>query len=191
MKNFNQQSDEQLISAYLRGNEKAFEILLKRYLRSVYNFIYHFVLVRQDAEDITQEVFVRVWKNLKKFNQRQSFKVWLFKIAKNTTIDFLKRKKVLSFSEFENKKDKKSLITKLQELNSLQNTFLERVETSNLISSAMMTLSYKNRKVLFLRYYNNFTFQEIAKLLGESINTVKSRCRRAIMNLKKIMSKFS
>ena len=86
-------SAEQLIANYLKGDQESLEILVRQYLKVIYSFVFRYVGNAEDAEDITQEVFVRVWRNLKRFNQEQSFKTWLFAIAKNAALDFLKKKK--------------------------------------------------------------------------------------------------
>ena len=73
-------SDQKLIADYLGGDEKALEILIYRYLKPIYSFVYRYVGNEQEAEDITQEIFVKAWRNLKKFNQNKSFKTWIFTI---------------------------------------------------------------------------------------------------------------
>ncbi len=105
------QDDRQLIYDYLKkGDEKSLEILIQRYLKPVYGFAYRYVGNVQEAEDIAQEVFVKVWKNLKKpalslskgFDPKKgNFKAWIFTIAKNTAFDFLKKKKSLQFSDLQ------------------------------------------------------------------------------------------
>ena len=92
------QSDQQLISAYLKGDQAALEILISRYLRLVYDFICQFAKNSADAQDITQEVFIKVWKNLKKFDRQKSFKSWLYTISKNAALDFLRQKRNITFT---------------------------------------------------------------------------------------------
>ena len=101
--------DAQLIINYLAGDEKSLEILIKRYLKPIYSFVYRYVNNSQDTEDITQEVFVKAWRNLKKFNQQKSFKTWIFSIAKNTSVDHLRKKRAVTFSNFENQEGKNLL----------------------------------------------------------------------------------
>ncbi|MCX6813734.1 MAG: sigma-70 family RNA polymerase sigma factor [Candidatus Azambacteria bacterium] len=95
MKNF---TDEQLVKNYFKGDEKSLEELIRRYLPLIYNFSRRYAGDPDNAADITQEVFVKVWKNLKKFNTSKNFRVWLFTIAKNTALDWLKKKNALPFS---------------------------------------------------------------------------------------------
>jgi RNA polymerase sigma-70 factor (ECF subfamily) len=142
----------------------------------------------QDAEDVAQEVFVKVWRHLKRFDQNKSFKTWIFAIAKNTAIDFLKKKKTISFSEFENEEGKNTLTETLADPTPLPQELLERAGAAQMLSSAIDKLSLKYRMVLFLRYNDHFNFREIAESFGEPLNTVKSRHRRALIQLKKLLT---
>lgn len=162
--------DEQLVADYLSGDEKSLEVLIKSYLRPIYSFVYRYIGNVQEAEDITQEVFVKVWRNLKKFNPDKKFKTWIFSIAKNASIDFLRKKKTILFSEMEPFVDPRPL----------QNEFL--------LTSIIDKLSPKYRMVLFLRYNDHFTFREIAETLGESIDTIKTRHRRGMAILRKLLA---
>ncbi len=177
--------DEQLILDYFHGDEKSLEFLIKRYLNPIYGFVYRYVGNSQNAEDITQETFIKVWKNLKKYDKNKSFKSWIYTIAKNTTFDFLKKKKPILFSEFENSNAKNAFIDNLVDLSPLPNKI---VEQKNIIALAMKKLSSKYRLVLSLYYKNCLNFQEIAQLLGESLNTVKSRHRRGLVLLRSIIN---
>ncbi len=181
-------SDQKLIADYLKGDEKSLEVLIHRYLKPIYSFVYRYVGNKHEAEDITQEAFIKVWKNLKKFDQSRSFKTWIFSIAKNTAIDFLKKKKTVPFSEFENEERKNTLIETLTDLSPLPQEILEKKDISQTLARAMEKLSPKYRMVLFLRYNDHFTFREIAESLGEPIDTVKSQHRRALIILKRLLS---
>jgi RNA polymerase sigma-70 factor (ECF subfamily) len=176
--------DQILIRKYLQGDEKSLEVLILSYLKPIYSFTYRYVESAQDAEDITQEVFVKIWRNLKKFDRNKSFKTWIFSIAKNTTIDFLKKKKTIPFSEFENKTGENILTKTLTDPAPLPLELLERADITQMLLLAMDKLSPKYRIMLFLRYNDHFNFREIAESLGEPLHTVKSRHRRALVMLK-------
>ncbi len=179
-------SDQKLIADYLKGDEKSLEVLIGRYLKPIYSFVYHYVNNEAEAEDITQEVFIKAWGNLKRFKKEKNFKVWIFEIAKNTSIDFFRKsgsaldgKKTIPFSRFENEKGQNVLLEKIVDPKaSLCDTFNN--ETLNLLNLAIEGLSPKYRIVFNYRHNDNLRFSEISQALGESINTVKSRYRRAI-----------
>ncbi len=181
-------SDQQLIASYLAGDEKSLEILIHSYLKPIYSFVLRYVGNEQEAEDITQEVFVRAWRNLKKFDQKKKFKTWIFSIAKNASIDFLKKKKAIPFSEFENEKGQNILVETLINPAPLPDKLFEQSSVGEILNTVMNHLTSKYRMVLFLRYNDHFTFREIAEALGEPLNTIKSRHRRALIQLKKLLT---
>jgi len=181
-------SDKKLIKQYLHGDEKSLGFLIKRYLRPIYNFAYRYVGDVASAEDITQEVFVKVWKNLKKFNQQKKFKTWIFCLAKNTAIDFLRKKKAIPFSKFEDAAGNNFLTENLADNALLPEAILEQQDLAVVLSVALKKLTSKCRTMLSLRYNDHFTFREIANQFGEPLNTVKSRYRRALIALKQIIS---
>jgi RNA polymerase sigma-70 factor (ECF subfamily) len=180
-------SDEKLIASYLTGDEKSLETLIKRYLKPIYSFVYRYIGNSQEAEDITQEVFIKTWRNLKKFDQKKKFKTWIFSIAKNASIDFLKKKKTIPFSEFENGEGRNVFLEKFVDTVPLPNELFEQVNIARILTLAIEKLLPKYRMVLFLRYNDHFTFREIAEVLEEPLNTVKSRHRRALTQLKKLL----
>jgi len=180
--------DEQLIFDYLKGDEESLELLVQKYLKTIYSFTYRYVGNRQDAEDVMQEVFVKVWRNLKKFDQQKSFKTWIFAIAKNTALDRLKKKKVIPFSYFENERGENMITETLIDPSPLPDELLEKASMAQILTSAMEKLLPKYRMVLFLRYNDHFTFREIGESLGEPLHTVKGRHRRALILLKELIS---
>lgn len=181
-------SDEQLIAQYLKGDEESLEFLIKKYLQPIYSFVSRYVGSEKDAQDLTQEIFLKVWKNLKKYDPQRNFKTWIFSIAKNASIDFLKKKKTLPFSTFENDEGENFLIDSLVDPAPLPGEILERKDLAQILSLAMEKLTPKYRMVLLLRYNDHFTFREIAETLDEPIHTVKSRHRRALIKLKGVLA---
>jgi RNA polymerase sigma-70 factor (ECF subfamily) len=181
-------SDEQLVAEYLKGNKESLEILIRRYLKPLYNFAYRYVGNSREAEDITQEAFLRVWRNLKKFDQKKKFKIWAFAITKNLCVDFLRKKKTISFSDLEGDRNNR-LEETLADASPLPQEILERKDISRTVISALKKLPAAQRITLFLRFNDHFTFREIAESMGEPLHTVKSRHRRALIKLKGILTK--
>ena len=174
--------DNELIKRYLKGDSGALDLLIEKYLKVIYGFTYKNVGSVTDAEDITQEVFVKVWKNIKKFDQEKNFKPWLFQIAKNTSIDFLRKKKSIPFSRFENEQGQNPLIDNMV---APPASLIEKLSDKQTVATAMGGLSEKEQKLVNLRNIEGLSFREIAEKLKESINTIKSRYRRALLILKR------
>jgi RNA polymerase sigma-70 factor, ECF subfamily len=174
--------DIRLIQQYLNGDEKSLEFLVNKYVGQIYNFVYKNVGSPTDAEDITQETFIKVWKNMKKFDQNKSFKPWIFQIARNTAIDFMRKKKSIPFSKFEDEKGKNIL---LENIASAPANIIEVLSDRRVLATAIQGLNEKEQKIIELRHSEDLSFKEIAKIFKESINTVKSRYRRTLSNMKK------
>jgi RNA polymerase sigma-70 factor (ECF subfamily) len=180
-----QKNDNYLIKKYLKGDKPSLEALIKKYLKPIYSFVYKYVDNKEEAEDITQEVFLKMWRNIKKFDQQKNFKTWIFIIARNSVIDHFRKKKEIPFSKFENYKEEGMIIKDM--IDTPFESFLNRFDIIKEIDSALNKLHSRYSKILFLRYKDGFTFKEIAKKLGESLNTIRSRHRRALIQLKKIL----
>lgn len=181
-------SDEQLVGEYLKGKEEALKILIERYFKRVYNFLVRFVGHAKEAEDLTQEVFLKIWKNLKRFDQQKSFKVWLWRIVRNTGVDYLRRKKLLVFSALGNEDDQGEALA--ERIPDTAESIVEKIDKQELakeVARYLMKISEQSRAVLLLHYNQQMTFQEIADSLEESVDTVKSRHRRALIALKKVI----
>jgi RNA polymerase sigma-70 factor (ECF subfamily) len=174
--------DKDLIANYLKTkDEKFLEILIEKYLKGIYGFIYKNIGNSTDAQDVTQETFVKVWKNLKTFDASKNFKSWIFQIAKNSSIDFLRKRKTIPFSSFEYQVGNNALLNGLIEKTP---SLCDSIDNKMQINSALNELSPKNRIVFNYKQNDNLTFNEIATSLGESINTVKSRYRRALKTMR-------
>ncbi len=174
-------NDKNLIEQYLKGDNKSFDILVARYLKPIYSFIYKNIGNPAEAEDITQDVFVRVWKNLRKFDQKRSFKPWIFQIAKNASIDYLRKKKSIPFSTFETDKGQNALT---ENISSGPVNLLDILNDKAILANAMAGLNEREQKIINLRHKEGMSFKEIADSFNESINTIKSRYRRTLAILK-------
>lgn len=179
-------SDKELIQKYLKGDSNSLDLLIENYLKVIYNFVYKNVGSTTDVEDITQEVFVKVWKNIRKFDQTRNFKPWIFQIAKNTSIDFLRKKKSIPFSRFENEKGQNPLVESIAGKSS---NILEGLSDKKIIDSATTKLTEKEQELLNLKHVEGLNFREISEKLRESINTIKSRYRRILLILRKNIKK--
>ncbi|MFA6421817.1 MAG: sigma-70 family RNA polymerase sigma factor [Candidatus Buchananbacteria bacterium] len=180
-------NDYELIGKYLKGDEKSLELLIQKYLKPIYYFVYGYIKNDKEAEDITQEVFVRAWKKLKQFKKENNFNSWIFAIAKNASIDFLRKRKDIPISAFDNDGGN-ALIDNLCDLNPATDKLMENYSDQKSIGEAVEMLAPDYQTVFKMHYEKQLNFREIAEILGDSINTIKSRHRRAVLILKNILS---
>lgn len=159
-------TDEELAGEYLKGDERTLEILIQRYLKIIYNFAYKNVGDWAAAEDIAQETFVRAWKNLNKFDQKKKFRTWLFAIAKNASIDYLRKRKTLPIND-----------------NIPAGNFLDSIADKLDANFIMGKLLPEQQELVRLK--QDFSFKEISQKLNKPLNTVKSAYRRIILKFKK------
>jgi RNA polymerase sigma-70 factor (ECF subfamily) len=181
-------SDSELIARHRGGDESAFEEVIRRHLKPVYGFVCRYLGDRDDAEDIVQEAFLRAWRHLDRFDADKNFRTWLFRIARNAALDHIKKKRPALFSEFEREDGGNVLEETLADPSELPSELLDRGDLAKTAATAVAGLSPIYRTVMFLRYNDHLTFQEISEALGEPIDTVKSRHRRALISLKKTLT---
>lgn len=188
------ESDEEIIVSYKNGDTEAFKTLIARYTAPLYNFAAH-LINKNDASDIVQEIFIKVWKNIKRFDsQKASFKTWIFTIARNTTTDFLRKRKSLLFSDFEKSTrqdladEENSFAENIPDENLLPDETLQKLQDSEFLNKILEKLRPNHKEVLILHYQEEMTFEEIGKILNKPLNTVKSIHHRAIIEMRKIIS---
>lgn len=183
-----EREDRDLVIAALAGDNASFSLLVERYVSPIYKFSYRYVRNGPDAEDIAQETFLRVWKNLKKFDQSRNFKTWLFTIAKNASLDFLKKKKTLSFSLLGEGDDAiEAVLAPYVAIADTSDAAFDRGLLKKNFDTVLARLPERYRDVMIMRYTDNLKFREIAERLHEPVDTVKSRHRRGLALLKNMV----
>jgi RNA polymerase sigma factor (sigma-70 family) len=187
--NMSIKSDEQLVVDYIKGDEKALELLIQRYLTRVYQFANKYLQNKDEAEDLAQEVFVKVWKNVHKFKADFKFKTWIYTITKNACLDYLKKKnRPIVFSELDDLENNWGFADSLADKTPSVLENLQQGEGIKALNFAIEELSPIYRSTVNLRYNEDLKFREIAELLSESVDTIKTRHRRAIKSLKNIFA---
>lgn len=179
-----EKDDRQLIADFLDGEDAAFERLVGRYLKPVYNFLYQFTQDRDSLDDLVQETFIKAWKNIKKFDPEKNFKTWLFTIAKNTAYDFFKKKKSLPFSNFLDGEGNNKLENMVEDGPRLEEV-LAGNDSAQELERKLQEIPDNYRVLLMMRYKDDFSLQEIAHILDLPYNTVKSQHARALASLKR------
>ena len=182
-----QPTDQQLVQTYLEGEKGAFDALMLRYMTPVHTLAFHYAKNRQDAEDITQEAFIKAMRHLRRFDTQKPFKPWILQIVKNQALDHLKRKKMATFSALENEDE--NILDAIPDPAPLPDAITLGKEMAAGVRAAISHLSPIEQRILFFRYIKELSFKEIAQELHDVLDTVKSRHRRSLLKLRKIIAK--
>jgi RNA polymerase sigma-70 factor, ECF subfamily len=172
--------DTRLIHEALRGIQPAYKQLMKKYHDPIFNLIYRIVHNREQVEDLTQETFVKAFASLQNFNEEFAFSTWLYKIATNSTIDYIRKRKLDTFSI-----DKPVGLEEGDFRFELPDTTFEpdksiiQRQRASIIEEAINSLPEKYRRVIILRHTEERDYAEIAKILNLPIGTVKAHIFRA------------
>ncbi len=187
MKNLNAATDEMLVDMYIKGNDIAFDVLMKRYESKVYSYIYYSVKNQELAEDLFQDVFVKIVVRLRSGQYQESgkFYSWVMRVAHNLIIDHFRKTnddKVVSNDEGEQDlfNDPSLAVNENREQEMIKEQMIKDIKV------LIAKLPESQRQVLLMRYYEDMSFKEIAQKTNCSINTALGRMRYALLNLKKM-----
>ncbi|MEN6348986.1 MAG: sigma-70 family RNA polymerase sigma factor [Syntrophomonas sp.] len=179
-------SDEMLAAQTLNGDVSAFEEIVNRYKKAVFAIVYRISGQYQEAEDISQEIFINVYEKLYQFDSDKKFAPWIHRIAVNTSISALRRKKNIVNFDFD-----EGVAVNYQDYCSFKvidpQVVLEKKELKEEISAAIMELPESYRLVITLRYQMDLDNQEIADILGVSRENIEVRVHRARNALRKVI----
>jgi RNA polymerase sigma-70 factor (ECF subfamily) len=164
-----------------KGDQKAYGALMKRYRKPVYHTVFKMVKNTDDAEDLTIEAFAKAFKNLAKFNPEYTFSTWLFRIATNNCIDFIRRKKLntTSIDSTYTNDEGESVGMDIKDLNlnpQEEAIHQQKVEIMRLI---VQKLPHKYQSLVTLRYFDELSYEEIASEMDAPLGTVKAQLHRA------------
>jgi len=181
-------SDEELISGIINGNQLYFKLLVDKYQSMILNTCYHFIHNKDDAEDITQEVFIEVYLSISKFKQKSKFSTWIYRIAVNKSLNFIRNnKKRKLFKSIENFFTGNSN-TELQIADETElSNEIEELETEKLklLQKAINSLP-KNQKIAFtLSKIEKIPYKDIAEIMDISLASVEGLIHRAKINIQK------
>jgi RNA polymerase sigma-70 factor (ECF subfamily) len=175
-------SDETLIARFQQGDVQAFDVLVRRYKDQLLNYVFRFVGNRNDAEDIVQETFLRVYKNKHYYKEIAKFSTWVYTIAGNlakTELRRRKRRKVFSVSNFVN--DERDF--DIPDLDRNPEKEVDGSIKDDIIQRAIEKLPPKFKEVILLRDVQGFAYEEISQILNIPLGTVKSRVNRGRLKL--------
>lgn len=172
--------DKKILIAAKRKNFKAFEAILSHYEKVIFNYIFRLVNHRQDAEDLTQETFIKVYTHLSSIDPEKSFRAWLYKIATNVTYDWFRKKG--AHPELFIIDDPLAGFETIDE----ESTYL-KIEKAQDLLKALAGIKPIYRTVLDLFYHQGLSYEEVAQSLAIPLNTVKTHLFRAKRALKQAL----
>lgn len=177
--------ERKLIKQAIQGDESSFETLILSCKGKAYNIAYRYLRNEEDSLDALQESFIKIYKNLSKFNCESQFDTWVYRIVVNTCNDMLRKNKdKLNMQMTLRNQDDESYEIDIEDKAPGPAELLESKESSTYILDCLEKIGEAHKEVLILRDIKSFSYEEIAEILDCSIGTVKSRISRARKNLK-------
>lgn len=184
-------SDEELVRMVLKGEKELFAELLSRHQKGVFNYILRMIGQYDVAADLSQDVFMKIYCALDKYNGRHKFSTWIFSIASHFTIDYLRKKKIAAVSYEASHADQKSSLK--DRLRSRTISPLEELRNNELrkkIQDSIETLDPEYREVIVLRHLHGFSYEDMSAITGLPLGTIKNRIFRARQDLKEQLAPY-
>ena len=172
------EDDWDAIQACQRGEREAFDRLVERYQRNVYRLCFRYVNNHHDANDMAQDVFLKAYRAIDKFRGDSAFSTWLYRIAVNTCLNFRAARKAPAEELSDHLADGARPVVER----------IEDDERSVKVREAVARLPEKQRATLILKVYQDLTHEEVARILGSSVGTVKANLFHAMVNLRKALA---
>lgn len=173
--------DFDLVDRAVAGDQQAYALLLQRYRRTVYHTILKMIRNVDDAEDLTIEAFAKAFRNLARFKKDFAFSTWLFRIATNNTIDFIRKNKIrtLSIDHAFTDEDGQAVGLHIPDLNLNPQEEAIRAQKEEIIQTVVNMLPARYQKLVRLRYFQELSYEEIAEQIEAPLGTVKAQLHRA------------
>jgi len=174
--------DIDLVNNCLKGNQDSFTELVGRYKKLVYSVVYNMIRDKEEVNDISQEVFLRIYRALGRYNPEYKFSTWSVKIATNYCLDVLRKKKIDSMPIDE-------AVGVSSDIDTPEEQYI-KTERSNKIQQAIAELPEKYRLPLILFHQNGLSYDEMSKILSEPMTIIKNRLYRARLMLKEKLKPY-
>lgn len=170
-------NDEDLIKSFCGGNESSFNLLVRKYQKKVYWIIRKMVLDHDDADDITQEVFLKLYRSLQDFRGESKFFTYIYRIAVNYSLNHLNSRKKITGREVDIENQNLASIDKNADAE------MDARERTKILEEAIKQLPDQQRAVFNMRYYDSLSYEDIAKILNKSVGGMKANYFHAIKKL--------
>jgi RNA polymerase sigma-70 factor (ECF subfamily) len=174
------QEDLLHVKAAINGDQDAYSWLLKKYRPPLQSLIYKMIFDKKEVEDLTQETFIKAFASLASYNQEYAFSTWLFRIGINNTIDYIRKKKLTTFSIETGADDSESECQfEIPDTSFLADREIILEQRQNIINEAIDSLPEKYKRVIELRHREDMSYEEIAEVMDLPLGTVKAHLFRA------------
>jgi len=184
-------TDEELVEAILQGRRERFGDLVDRYQGRLVNYLYRLLRSVEDAHELAQEVFVKVYQALDRYDPRYRFSTWIFRVAQNAAIDHIRKRRIKTVS-FEGRQDADGEVREWEPTDPERGPYgdLRNRERGGAIQEAIQGLPWEYRELIVLRHFGDLSYDEIAKLKQMPLGTVKNKLFRARQMLKGELSEY-
>ena len=180
-------SDDDVVRSVREGNTRNFETLIDRYKNKIINFIHKMIYDYDEAQSLSQDVFLKVYETIKRYQMRDNFQAFIFTIAKNITLNYIKKqKRVLFFSSFApgDSNAAKVYENRYFQAEETQQAAMEKDQREELLTAALKSLNENQRIALIMKVYLEFSYQQIAEITGWSIPKIETLISRAKSSLR-------
>jgi len=181
-------TDNELIDIVRSGQAEQYAKVIGRYQGKLFAYLYRLIGNRDEAEDLLQDVFIKAFKNLHSYDSSRKFSSWIYRIAHNEAVNFIKRKSLKRFVSWEDVSSTKDKLESSSSEESADDAWI-RKESIKEVDDAINKLPIKYKQVLLLRYFSDKSYEEIGEILGKPVNTVGTLINRAKKKLSEEMAK--
>jgi RNA polymerase sigma-70 factor (ECF subfamily) len=179
-------SDSEIISLVLKGDHNAYALLVERYKSYVFTLTLRFTKNREDAEEVSQDIFVKAYRSLADFKGTAKFSTWLYTIVNTTCITFLRKKRL----DIRSLDDERTFEVADSQDSGFRANLVEQKSRQNMVNQAIAMLNPDDAEIITLFYKSEQSLEEISQILGVEVNTAKVRLHRARTRLKDKMEKY-
>ena len=179
-------SDIEIISQVVKGDHDAYALLVERYKSYVFTLTLRFTKSREDAEEVSQDIFVKAYRSLADFKGTAKFSTWLYTIVNTTCITFLRKKRL----QVQSLDDERTFEVADSQDSGFKANQVEQKSRVNMVNQAIAMLNPDDAQIITLFYKNEQSLEEISQILGLEVNTAKVRLHRARGRLKEKMEKY-
>lgn len=175
-------SERRLIKKILDGDQTSFEYFIEKYKKLVFHVVYRLIYNIEDREDICQEVFIKAYRNLGTFKNESKLSTWLARIAYNTSLNHISKKKEKMIEDYAS--DEESLLEQVKSKEISPATWVEREGTKNILFNEIEMLTEQQKTILSLYHWEEMSYEEIGEIMNLPLGTVKNYLFRARKSLK-------